>query len=371
MANARPAGAGTGASGDEPGAAAPDGELPGTDEDVACPGEQIAALDEEGLGTSGEESGVPASQGELATPGEEVASPIRSRLGRVKAWVQLWFPATAVVLALLGCAVTGYAVYKLPDTAVPHPQQSDVIIDFGSSHSAGSPIAVTLTLGSGGPYSYNGKVSLAVDLEGADLSHAGWSMLLTVPAGVKLDALYGTVVRNWNNSSNQDAVIIDPPQGPASFSTLLTWNDFSTGPLQIHGANLALRFPDVEVDNNTSSAPEPKLSVTRYLELDGTDFTYVGGQAPDQSSAVGSWRWGPSQAITINGGSGALSPGFYMEALSAAADESSSNASFKSGIAFGVGAAAFIAAIQEFVNAATDKERHKQNKTSKKQPGGS
>ena len=48
-----------------------------------------------------------------------------------------------------------------------------------------------------------------------------------------------------------------------------------------------------------------------------------------------------------------------MEARSATADEQSSNAVFKSGIAFGVAAAALIAAIQEFVKSGTGNERHR------------
>jgi hypothetical protein len=42
--------------------------------------------------------------------------------------------------------------------------------------------------------------------------------------------------------------------------------------------------------------------------------------------------------------------------------EQSSNAVFKSGIAFGVAAAALIAAIQEFVKSGTDDKRHTRRK---------
>ena len=57
-----------------------------------------------------------------------------------------------------------------------------------------------------------------------------------------------------------------------AYAVLLVWDNVLSGPMQVHGANLAAAFPDVTVDNKTSghgasppSVPEPQVTVT--LEL--------------------------------------------------------------------------------------------------------
>jgi hypothetical protein len=309
---------------------------------------------------------------EAPAPAEDSSGDL-SHFARIKTWVRLWFPATVVVLAVLGTVVTVYGFWELPDTAAPRPGQSTVEVDFSPGHAVSAPITVALTLSYDDPYVTKGsEIELDIDLKGADLAHTGWSMYITVPTGVQLDDPQGArVIRHVNGSDTEDAVYVDPgPQRFEGYSTSLIWNDARSGPLQVDGANLAAWFPEVQVDNWTSmgsnapSVPEPQVAVTRNLDLYEQDFTYLAGQPPDQFNASGWWTWKPAETTPINEDSGAFSPGFYLEARSATADESASNAEFKSGIAFGIAAAAFIAAIQEFVGSATDSERHPRRKAS-------
>lgn len=293
-----------------------------------------------------------------------------SYAARIKGFVGRGLTATVIVLALLGAVVTAYAFWVRPDTAVPQPQQSNVEIDFSPGHSAVSPITAKISLSR----DYYGKGSvLDIELTGADLAHTGWSIYMTVPIGVRLNVPWTGQVLRDSLSNALNAVVLDPgPQADGRYSTLLIWDDLHSGPMLLDGANLAAYIPDFTVDNWESSGtsngkptvPEPQISVTRQLEPDG-DFTYVGGQSPDQINNSG-WSWKAAQPITINGGGGALSSGVYVEGRSPAAELQSNNAIFKSGIAFGVAASAFIAAIQEFVKSATDsKPRTSRKRTPK------
>jgi hypothetical protein len=298
----------------------------------------------------------------------------------MKAFVRRGLTATVGVLALLGALLTAYAFWILPDTALPKPQSSDIQINFNPGHPATSPIRATLSLLRGDHYSEGTSrgIVLEIDVTGPDLAHTGWSMFMIMPAGVQIVPDYLTlrnpsaervIPHGWFNT--QDTVVINPgPQAAESYSVALSWNDLHSGPMQIDGANLAAWLPDVEVNNyapgnsngSTPTVPQPKLSVVRGLEPGG-DFTYVGGQAPDQSGSFSDWVWNAAPAIITNGGSGVISAGPYVEARSAFADQQSGNAVFKSGIAFGVAAAALIAAIQEFIKSATDDRRYSRDQS--------
>jgi hypothetical protein len=282
---------------------------------------------------------------------------------RVRAWVRLWFPATALVLALLGIVVIIYGFWILPDTAIPQPERSYVAVRYSLDHSATAPITMTVTLTYGDPYANKGAIEMDISLQGtAFLRHATLSMLITVPTGVQLFYSKGRVIRHYQGDATQDAVYVKGTNDAAEAN--LIWHDDHSAPLQVHGANLAAWFPDVDL-MDLSTFPEPrKVNVIWNLDLNGMDFTYLAGRPPDKFDPSGYWTWKSRAINSIQGGGGPLAPGFYLEARSITAEESANAAEFKSGIAFGVAAAALIAAIQEFVSSATDSERHPRRRSS-------
>lgn len=300
-----------------------------------------------------------------------------SRLARTMAFAQRGFTATVGVLVLLGAVVTAYAFWVRPHTAIPNPPWSQALITFGPGHSATSPLTVTIWMGSEYPSENHGHgIELDIDLAGSDLAHPGWSILMIVPTGVRLVPDYlildnpskeYVTPHGW--STTQDTVVLKPgPQKGQKYSAILTWDNLHSGPMQINGPNLTASIPDVEVDNQASGnnngarpVPTPQLTVTRELYPAG-DFTYIGGQPPDQIDKNSNWSWKATAPNLVNGGGGVLSRGPYVEARSAFMDEQSGDALFKSGIAFGVAASALIAAIQEFVNSAANGRRRPQRK---------
>jgi hypothetical protein len=335
----------------------PASQEPGSGEDAARAGDGAAA---------GAEVTGPASQ-EPGSGEDGIGFDLnqnRSRIARIKSFVRRGLTPTVIVLALLGAAVTVYAVQVLPDTAIPKPAPSQIGINFSSGHPTSSSIkaAITLTRGIANSHGDYGII-LDVELAGADLAHNGWSIHMIMPTGVRLDLpSTGRVGRSLGGNA-QNMVVFNPgPQADQKFSALLFWNDLHSGPVQIHGANLSAWFPDIILDNQNSgsnngtpSVPKPQLSVTRALEEFG-DIAYVGGQSPDQiKDSI--WSWKTVEPIPVNEGGGILSPGVRVEARNVVTEQLSSNAVFRGGIAFGIAASALIAAIQEFVKSATENGR--------------
>jgi hypothetical protein len=200
----------------------------------------------------------------------------------------------------------------------------------------------------------NPAVRLTIDLTGQAFTHAGWSLFVAVPAGVKVSNLgAGNLIPTRGGS---EVFMIAPGAvRDGSNTALLEWNSLSEGPLQVNGSNLVAEFPYVEVTNepanSASYVPTPTVTVSQRLFPRG-DFSYLGGTPPDHYVG-GDWVWGPDIGSVNDGG---VFP-FVVEARSAVADEQSHTAELYSGIAFGLAAAALIAGIQEFVKSGTKRPR--------------
>jgi hypothetical protein len=89
----------------------------------------------------------------------------------------------------------------------------------------------------------------------------------------------------------------------------------------------------------------PLVTVTPELDP-GSDFAYLGGPPPDHFAGP-FWVWKPD---TGHATGTVLNSPLDAEARSAALDGQAQTAQFYSGVAFGVAASAFIAAVAEFVN---------------------
>jgi hypothetical protein len=143
------------------------------------------------------------------------------------------------------------------------------------------------------------------------------------------------------------------PQG--KYTAFLLWDDLDSGPMQEQGANLVASFPMVTVHNQTSAddeeefaPPRPQVTVRRQL-LPSGDYAFLAGVPPDRL-VTGAWYWNPE---TGHVSEGIVAYPLDVAARSATADEQSHAAEFQSGIAFGIAAAALLAATQEFLNSAS------------------
>ena len=194
---------------------------------------------------------------------------------------------------------------------------------------------------------------------GEDLVTAGWSVVAVVPTGVHVNGAQNNDPRTGQVTrfSDKDSLVyITPGSVPrGSYTALLEWDDVESGPMQVRGAKLAAEFPIVTVVNQTSqdalSVPKPEVTVLQEL-TSGGDYAFL-GLPPDHLIGF-DWAWN-SKTGRVNEGSTALP--LEIEARSASADEQSHNAQYGSGIAFGVAAAALIAALQEFMNSATSRNQ--------------
>lgn len=269
--------------------------------------------------------------------------------------------STVAVLTVLGFAAGAYAYHLRPNSGLPQPGQPSIEVTFGPHYFATAPLQMTVELDteSSLPGINGTAVVMAIDLTGQDLTRPGWSVLAQVPGGVQ------PIGPNNNPREGRvtpiagggDYVYIAPgPQPRGTYSAVLIWNDLTSGPLQVRGANLVANFPDVTVENqspgtssNAASAPSPVVTLSHELQPPGSDYAYLGGLPPDREDRY-TWSWNPVsgyQAGTI-----ATFAALMIEARSASADEQSHSAEFQSGIFFGVAAASLIGALQEFLNAA-------------------
>jgi hypothetical protein len=252
-----------------------------------------------------------------------------------------------------------WALNLRPDNAIPQPGSSRILITFGPHHPIHSPIIVTLWLDENALTQTAAPPELTPTLTfmitGEELKQPGWSVDAYVPGGVE-----------WNGEiDNQtdrprtphiaagadgfDVVSVTPGamQG-GEYEAQLQWNDLSSGPLQVAGSNLVAKFPEVDVFNQSQSSM-PSVTLRRYLEPWG-DYAYLGGLPPDHQDGF-HWSWNPSSGRGPGYSDNSFEP-ITAEARDASVDEKSHNAEFLSGVLFGVAAAAFIAAVQEFMNGA-------------------
>jgi len=283
---------------------------------------------------------------------------------RVRSFLRRGLTATVVVLMVLAAGAFTFASWIHPDTAVPQPESSSIEVDFSPAHSAHSPVTVGVRLILDQSASNGGfPVTLAIDLAGEDLAHTGWSLHALVPAGVSVNGAISNNPRTgevYPLSDGLEGVYIAPgPVPQRAYTALLEWNNLTSGPVQVIGANLAAEFPDVAVINQSpvnstgaTSEPAPPLTISETF-FPSEDFACLGGLPPNRIDG-GTWSWKPATG-SVN--DPALALPFEVEARSPTADERSNNQEFQSGIFFGVAAAAAIAAIQEFINSARRKER--------------
>jgi hypothetical protein len=334
---------------------------------AASPGERRAEVNGEARAPTEDRSeGDPPPDGEPdRVEGSIVEADAAAARSNVRSFVRKGLTATVVVLIALAAGAFAYASWIHPDTAVPQPGSSSIEVDFSPGHSAHSPVTVGVRLILDQSASNGGSpVTLAIDVAGEDLTHAGWSVHALVPAGVSVNGALDNDPRTgevYPLSGGQEGVYIAPgPVRQGAYTALLEWNDLTSGPIQVVGPNLVAVFPDVTVINQSpvnstggSSEPTPPLTISQTL-FPGADFAFLGGLPPDLTRG-GTWSWKPSTGLVNDP---ALALPFEVEARSPTADQQSNNREFQSGIFFGVAAAAAIAAIQEFINSARRKERN-------------
>lgn len=276
-------------------------------------------------------------------------------------WLGHGISAVVITLTVLWAIPLAYAIWVLPNTAVPRPQASSVEVDFSSGHPARSALSVAISFSREQQFDSNSfQMDMAIYLNGPDLVRVGWSITAIVPRGVQVNGAIGNSaalgrVSPYAGSSIKDEVYIAPgPQRRGTYQALLIWNNLSSGPMQVNGANLAAVFPDVTAENwttdspNPPAIPQPQMSVTREL-VPFEDFAYLGGLPPDQVNDS-AWSWQADTSL-VNAGAEPYSPGLDVEARSPTLDASASTDEFRSGIAFGIAAAAFIGFATEFVKA--------------------
>jgi hypothetical protein len=300
---------------------------------------------------------------DVSQSGSTTAKPF---LKRWQGWLFHGVNGVVITLAVLWVVPLAYAIRVLPNTTVPVPQSSSVEVDFSQGHPAHSPISVEISFSREQQFDSNGwQMVMAIYLNGPDLAQAGWSITAIVPAGVQVNgaignsALLGRVLPYAASGTTDDVYIAPGPMRRGTYTALLIWNNLSSGPMQVNEANLAAAFPDVTVDNQSPSysglgpppVPQPQMSVTRELVPFG-DFAYFGGVPPNQLNDS-AWSW-QADTYPVNEGSGIFSPGLDVEARSPTLDASSSTNEFRSGIAFGIAAAAFIGFATEFVRAVSE-----------------
>jgi len=273
------------------------------------------------------------------------------------------FTPTVGWLLVIGAAAGVYGWAYHPDTAIPQPPGSSVEVDFGPDRSAHSPMTVGLRLSRDKAPDSSGRwqATLAVDLTGDDLAFPNWTLTAIVPAGVRVngaldgDPRTGQVSRWRGSQGSQDEAFVRIAPGPVGggkYTALLIWDEEGSGPLRVNGPSLVANLPDVRVVNlsppgagDGSSVPRPEVTVVRQLSP-SADYAFLGGLPPDQLTEYW-WSWKP-QVGYVNDGE--VAAALQVEARSATLDERSRTDEFQSGIAFGIAAAALIAAVQESLN---------------------
>jgi hypothetical protein len=292
----------------------------------------------------------------------------RSQLGRARAYLRRGISATVLVLVVLAAGTVVGGLLLKPDTSVPQPGSSSVEVDFSPAHPARSPVAVGVELTDDVTGGYGSGMTMAITLAGADLAQKDWSVIAEVPAGVQLDGQIAGDPRTGRVANVTDArtgqtttfvYLVPGPMISGKYSVILTWDNLSSGPMQVRGPYLAAAFPDVIVKNITPSGshgqdamPMPPVTAQDTLET-YSDYVFLGGMPPDHFDNF-AWVW-KTQAGHVNEGDIAIP--LAMEAQSPADDQQTHTKEFYSGIAFGIAAAAFIACIQEFMT--TARSRHK------------
>jgi hypothetical protein len=251
-----------------------------------------------------------------------------------------------------GAGVIGWIYH--PNTAVPQIPASTIQVEFTPDRPARSPMTVRVWL-SRDKVGTKWHVTLSIDVASDDLTGSNWTLVAIVPSGVTTlgapdDPRTGEVSPY---SGSQDFVRIAPGSiSGGKYGTTLIWDDENSGPLRIQGPNLVASLPEVLVKNytsagtsNESSVPRPEVTVERHLSP-SEDYAFQSGLPPDQLSQYW-WSWKP-EVGHVNEAT-VVDP-LEIEARSANIDERSHSDEFKSGIAYGIAAAAFIAAIQEYLN---------------------
>jgi hypothetical protein len=289
------------------------------------------------------------------------------RWGRTRAWASRGFTSTVGWLLVIGAAAGVYGWVYHPDTAVRRPPQSRVEVDFGPGRPARSPVTVGLRLirDEATGNRHRSQVTLAIDLTGVDLASPYWTLTAIVPAGVRVNGALDDDPRTgqvlpYSGSHDEAMVSIAPGAvGRGVYTALLIWDDEGSSPLRVNGADLVASLPGVGVMNTTaqgagseSSVPRPEVTVERQLSP-SADYALLGGPPPDQQTEYG-WSWKPQ---TGHANEGDVVFALQVEARSATLDERSRRDEFQSGIAFGVAAAALMAAVQESL---TERRRNRE-----------
>lgn len=193
-----------------------------------------------------------------------------------------------------------------------------------------------------------------MDIKSTALQSRGWAAILDVPAGVEVQV--DNPQPRHTTDSNTDYYFFQPgPQASGEYFVLFEWpNDRAHGLYQFSDSSFAASFPSFMVAREYSQGSGADntrfhLTVSRDLAQD-SDYQFAGGRAPD---TYGQFRWSWMDSMT---GTAPLVPALSVEATSPSLSARSHSSEFKSGVAYGVGAAALIAAIQEFLNRATRRE---------------
>lgn len=304
--------------------------------------------------TAGAPSSSPAPLDDPATDESD------GRWARTRAFLVKGFTPTVGWLFVVGALGTAYGWYYLPESPVRQPPQSTVEVDFSPEAPATSPISVGLSLDRTHDVEHGRwTVTLAIALSGADLALPNWSLFAVVPAGVRVNGAQDNDLEHgrvspwpYGTDSPEEAVYIAPGAvSSGKYTALLMWDDDEGGPLRVRGANLVASLPAFRIanqpppDRSGSSMPQPGITVERDVSL-AEDFTYLGGLPPDKLTEY-QWSWNPQEGRV---GDPEVVDSLQVEARSASRDEQAHSDEFKSGIAFGIVAAALVGGIQEFLN---------------------
>lgn len=192
-----------------------------------------------------------APNSESAAGKEDQARTRHSLPARARAYIRRGISATVLVLVVLAAGTVVGGLLLKPDTSVPQAGPSSVEVDFSPAHPARSPIAVGVELTDDVTGGYGSGMTMAINLAGADLAQKGWSVIAEVPAGVQLngqivgDPSTGRVadVRDASTGHPTASVYVAPgPMISGKYSVILTWDNLSSGPMQVKGSYLAAAF---------------------------------------------------------------------------------------------------------------------------------
>lgn len=258
------------------------------------------------------------------------------------------FTSTVIVMGLASGLIFFLAFRFEPDQGIPN-RPGAIAFQIVPKHLISQPISANITV-----YDWGGKqVCMFFHAEGQGLGSTKWELEVSrVPASPLRNIDLSTKMTSVVNGSGSYVLSPDARQ-PNTADVRLCWKTSEGIVLTSRGSNTAIDMPafgvwEVFVDENSPKKPNPPLKVTAELYTDHQDWTVDSGDAPNEHLSVpGHWVWESTTGAWDNAGGG---PTAQLNVRSVNDAENEHQREFISGILFGVGAAAAVAVIQEFLN---------------------